>query len=201
MNRDFTTDAQSLTTGFSRRTAIIGIGAAAAALALGTTASGANAQEATPTPGGAGLGLTRADWEAKYGKGEVGQGAMIYDVADRKAAVFMDGKGKDARVWSIFFALSDDTHGVPEDEALAKVGPLLPADAVLVETFSSPGAGIAPRSWSDLYNSPSLKGAYSENFSATGDFMVAYGRSGELPDGNNVVTVSIYVAYTAGHRY
>lgn len=117
-----------------------------AAAPLPTTAS-------SPTPRGQlfssdGLGLARTDWEAKVGKPERSSAGFFDYAGGKYSASFQDG-----RVSYIEYHWGDKAP-VSLDIARSQITPLLPADAVLVKSYTSRDRPV------DLYSSTSLATIY-----------------------------------------
>ncbi len=101
---------------------------------------------------------------------------MIYTIDGVRYAVHFDNE----RVVNLFWASAEPGSGMPLNDALDAVARFLPADAVLLENFHVPGAGIHPIALIQLYNSASLAGAFGSDYAASGNFIAYFGTDQQL---------------------
>ena len=107
--------------------------------------------------GSQGIGLTRDEWEALHGRGEVGQSLVSYEGGryvvgfDGDVVTFVE------RGW-------EDEGNVRAEESVAEVLDLLPADARLTESYYLPATAGGPISLlAERYRSRGLGDALAGN--------------------------------------
>jgi hypothetical protein len=158
-----------------RRLALLGLLVAlgaAALVALPTVRhpSGVAARQGAFESGG--IGLSRAEWEAVHGPGDVGQNYVTYE-GGRYFVQFAGGAVS-------FIELGwEDRGGVDATVALAEAEALLPADAAFLETFYAPPTGGGPVGLTiDRYESAALPDRFPEaQQPPTGSILVVYQES------------------------
>jgi hypothetical protein len=155
-----------------RRLALLGLvvvfGAGALVVLPGVRdPSGAAARQGAFESGG--IGLSRAEWEAVHGPGDVGQNYVTYEGGRYYVQFVGDAVSFIELGW-------EDRGGVDAPDALAEVEALLPADAGFLETFLAPptGGGLVGLTI-DRYESEALPDRFPDaQPPPTGSILVVY---------------------------
>lgn len=115
-----------------------------------------------------GLGLTEAEWESSHIRTVDDVVGAVYD--SRFIVMFTDGRvAYIEEQWS-------DVDAIPEADVDANMRPLLPSDAVLLETYSREGR---PETFVQVFSSATLAGAFTQDqwgAADPGTFTVQYNR-------------------------
>jgi hypothetical protein len=177
----------------SRRATMLG-GAGLAAGVLGLRGSRAVAARQASRFESGGLGLTSDAFDALYGPGEAGQGALIYDIDGETYAV-KGVQGIDVVTSVNWFAPPQEP--VDLDVALGLISAFFPADTKLREIYTTPAAGIYPFATAYLYKSASLARVLAGGPTVTsGNFLVAFQLTGNF--NGQVSAVNAFVGERPG---
>ena len=167
------------------------VGAAVGLVAgkLGLSAPRTEAMQTNDFASG-GLGLSQNSFAEMYGGGEVGQGALIYEILGSTYAVA--GK-QDVDVITSICWFAPGQESIPFQDAFAVIEQFLPSDASLRETYTTPAAGIGPFAMVEIYKSAGLAKAVAgqPTIVTSGSFMIAYQIGGGLD--SNVRAVNAFI--------
>lgn len=156
----------------TRRTAVLGAAAGVAAHGLRLTPRQVAARQTNDLASG-GLGLSPNSFAEMYGAGEVGQGALIYEV-DNEVYAVVSHPEVDLVTSICWFARGEDT--VSQETGFTLIEQFLPTDARLREVYTTPAAGIGPFAIVEIYKSAGLAEAVAgqPTIVTSGTFMIAY---------------------------
>jgi hypothetical protein len=173
----------------TRRAAMLGAAAGLAVGKLGLSAARAEAAQTNDFASG-GLGLSQNSFAEMYGGGQVGQGALIYEI---NGATYAVAGLRDLDIVSSICWFPEGQDTIALSDAFSVIEQFLPADASLREVYTTPAAGIGPFAMVEIYKSAGLAKVVAglPTIVTSGSFMSAYNIGGGLD--SNVSAVNAFI--------
>lgn len=143
-----------------------------------------------------GIGLTRAAWEAEHGPGAsccsvgTGEGGRTYQVLSYEGGAYYVGLSSDDNFQNEVVTFVEWSWGVGDTPTFEEFAALLPADAVLVETFGLPSTPDGPIAVTVYrFESNTLAATTGAGGGETGSIAVLYQEEPKASQGRVSITV------------